>query len=164
MSLMGYAGLKEDWLNILVLIHVLTAVIGIGPTYFGHILLRKGQSYGQLRNSVGLLPLLEKFPKILGSLAVVSGILLAWLGDYGFKQLWIYGSLAIYVIIQVVVIGFMAPEGKKLAVKVMASTDPSDHPVSAELAADVAKVNKLNYVATCFGVILFLFMFFKPTL
>jgi uncharacterized membrane protein len=164
MSLMGYAGLTQDWLNILVLIHVLSAVIGIGPTYFGHILLRKGQTYGQLRNSVGLLPLLEKFPKILGSLAVVSGILLAWLGGYGFKQLWIYGSLAIYIIIQVVVIGFMAPEAKKLAVKVMDSTDPSDLPVSAELAADVAKVNKLNYVATCFGVILFLFMFFKPTL
>jgi uncharacterized membrane protein len=164
MSLIGYAGLTQDWLNILVLIHVLTAVIGIGPTYFGHILLRKGQTYGQLRNSIGLLPLLEKFPKILGSLAVVSGILLAWLGDYGFKQLWIYGSLAIYVIIQVVVIGFMAPEAKKLAEKVMASTDPADHPVSTELATDVAKVNKLNYIATCFGVILFLFMFFKPTL
>jgi uncharacterized membrane protein len=164
MSLLGYAGLSEDWLNILVLIHVVTAVIGIGPTYFGHILLRKGQTYGQLRNSVGLLPLLEKFPKILGSLAVVSGILLAWLGDYGFDQLWIYGALAIYFIIQVVVIGFMAPAAKKLTVKVLASTDPSDKPVSAELAGDVAKVNKLNYVATCFGVILFLLMFFKPTL
>lgn len=164
MSLIGYSGLSEDWLNILVLIHVLSAVIGIGPTYFGHILLRKGQTLGQLRSSLGLMPLLEKFPKILGSLAAVSGILLAWLGDYGFKQLWIYGSLSIYIIIQVVVIGFMAPAAHKLTAKVMASADALDKPTSAELYADVAKVNKLNYIATCLGVILFLFMFFKPTL
>jgi hypothetical protein len=164
MSFSGYAGLSENWLNILVLIHVLSAILGIGPTYFGHILLRKGQTLGQLRNSLGLMPLLEKFPKILGSLAVVSGILLAWLGHYGFNQLWIYGGLGIYIIIQIVVIGFMAPAAKKLAVKVMASTDATDQPVSSELSANVAYVNKLYFVASCLGALLFLFMFFKPTL
>jgi uncharacterized membrane protein len=164
MDILGYFGPSDNWINLLVLIHVLSAIIGIGPTFFGHVLLRKGQNYGQLRNSVVLMPMLEKFPKILGTLAVVSGILLSWLGDYGFKQLWIYGSLAVYVLIQIVVIGFMAPAAQKLVSKVMESKDPSDQPISAEFADDVAQVNKINYVATCFGVVLFLLMFFKPTL
>jgi uncharacterized membrane protein len=164
MSFTGYEVLSENWLNILVFIHVLSAIIGIGPTYFGHILLRKGQTLGQLRSSLGFMPLLEKFPKILGSLAVVSGILLAWLGNYGFELLWIYGALVVYVIIQVVVIGFMAPAAKRLAVKVGASSEQLDKPVSAELSAEVSKVNMFNYVATVFGVVLFLLMFFKPTL
>jgi hypothetical protein len=163
-SLGGYAGLSENWINVLVLIHVLSAIIGIGPTYFGHMLLRKGQTLGQLRSSLGFMPLLEKFPKIFGSLAVVSGLLLAWLGDYGFELFWIYGAIALYVIIQIVVIGFMSPSAKKLTVKVIAATDPVDQPISAELSAEVGKVNNLLYVASVLGTLLFLFMFFKPTL
>lgn len=164
MTINGNYSIPEDWIYVLVFIHVLSAIIGIGPTYFGHVLLRKGQTLGQLRNSLVYMPLLEKFPKILGSLAVVSGILLAWLGEYGFKALWIYGSLIIYVIIQIVVIAFMAPAAKKLNVKANASSEPADQTVSSELGADVSKVNKLQYVAGALGVILFLFMFFKPTL
>jgi hypothetical protein len=98
MSLNGY-DFTHNWLYILIFIHVVSAIVGIGPTFFIHVLLRKGQTYGQLRNSLGLTQALEKFPKILGSLAVVSGLLLAWLGDYSYKQFWIYGSIALYVLI-----------------------------------------------------------------
>lgn len=163
MSLNGY-GIPEDWLNILILVHVVSAIVGIGPAFFLHVLLRKGQNYGQLRNSLALAKILEKFPKILGSLAVVSGLLLAWLGDYGFEQFWIYGSIALYVLIQIVVVGFMAPIGNKLAAKVMASSDPADQPLKAEDAAALKKADGLNYIASTLGVLLFLLMFFKPTL
>jgi uncharacterized membrane protein len=161
---LGFYGLPKDWLQIIVFIHVFSAIIGIGPTYFCHVLLRKGQTLGQLRNSLNLVKLLEMFPKILGSLAVVSGLLLTWQGKYGFKELWIYGSIILYVIIQIVVIGFMAPRSHKLAKAAAASSDPVDLPVSSVLGAQVAKVNAYNYIATCLGVLLFFFMFFKPTL
>jgi uncharacterized membrane protein len=85
MSIHGY-DVSENWLNILVLVHVLSAIIGIGPVFFGHVLLRKGQSLNQLKSSLALSKLLEMFPKILGSLAVVTGILLAWLGDTASKR------------------------------------------------------------------------------
>jgi len=92
MTLGGYDYLKENWLYILVMIHVLSAIIGIGPTYFSHILLRKGQTYGKLRHSMEIMPTLEKFPKILGSIAVISGILLAlaW-------RLWIQATLDLWI-------------------------------------------------------------------
>ena len=38
----------------LILIHVLSAIIGIGPTYFGHVLLRQNQSLDELRASLEL--------------------------------------------------------------------------------------------------------------
>ncbi|WP_164472620.1 DUF2269 family protein [Cohnella candidum] len=163
MSINGY-GVPEEWLNILVFIHVVAAIVGIGPTYFGHVLLRQGQTWGQLKSSLVYTKTLEKFPKILGSLAVLSGLLLAWLGDYGFDQLWIYGAIAIYVIIQIVVIGFMAPAGQKLADTVFASAEPADRPVPHDIAARLSKVNKINWIATTLGIVLFLLMFFKPTL
>ncbi len=164
MSLNGYLGLMEDWLNILVLIHVISAIVGIGPVFFGHVLLRKGQNFGQLRNSLALSKLLEKFPKTLGTLAVLSGLLLAWLGDYGFKELWIYGSIVLYILIQIVVIGFMAPAAQKLATRVFSGSEPSDQALPAELASNVARIDRINWIATILGLLLFLFMFFKPML
>jgi len=164
MSLNGYLGLMEDWLNILVLIHVISAIVGVGPVFFGHVLLRKGQNFGQLRNSLSLSKLLEKFPKTLGSLAVLSGLLLAWLGDYGFKELWIYGSIVLYVLIQIVVIGFMAPAAQKVAARVFSGSEPADQALPADLASSLARVDRINWIATILGLLLFLFMFFKPVL
>ncbi|WP_217594834.1 DUF2269 family protein [Cohnella sp. GbtcB17] len=164
MSLTGYAYLEENWLGILVAIHVISAVVGIGPTYFGHVLLRKGQTLGQLRDSLSLSAKLEMFPKILGSLAVLSGLLLVWLGDYGWDQLWIIAAIVDYVLIQIVVIAFMGRAAADVAAKAQADKGPTERPASAELQAGVAKVNAINYVATVLGIVLFLLMFFKPTL
>ncbi|MFC3802088.1 DUF2269 family protein [Cohnella sp. GCM10012308] len=164
MSLTGYAYLEENWLSLLVAVHVISAIVGIGPTYFGHVLLRKGQTLGQLRDSLRLSAKLEMFPKILGSLAVLSGLLLVWLGDYGWDQLWIIAAIADYVLIQIVVIAFMARAAADVAAKAQADTSPVDRQASTELQAGVAKVNAINYVATVLGIVLFLLMFFKPTL
>ncbi|WEK54014.1 MAG: DUF2269 family protein [Candidatus Cohnella colombiensis] len=163
MSITGYL-FSENWLTILIIIHVLSAIIGVGPTFFGHVLLRKGQTLGQLRGSLALSLTLEKFPKILGSVAVVTGILLAWLGDYGFDKLWIYLSIADYIIIQVVVIAFMAPAGQKAAALVFAANDPLDQQASPQIAAAVSRANAITYIPTVLGVLLFLLMFLKPIL
>lgn len=163
MSITGY-GVTEDWLNILVLIHVIAAIVGIGPTYFGHILLRRGQNYGQLRSSLALTKMLEKFPKILGTLAVLSGLLLAWLGGYSFGDFWIYGSIALYVIIQIIMIVIVAPLSAKLNAALGGTAEPDSQPLSAEIAAILAKVDIYYWIASALGVILFLLMFFKPTL
>ncbi|MFC0274083.1 hypothetical protein ACFFIX_22300 [Metabacillus herbersteinensis] len=37
-------------IKVLVLIHVLSAIIGVGPTFFAHVLTRKKQSVEQLRH------------------------------------------------------------------------------------------------------------------
>lgn len=160
-----YHYVSDNWLNGLVVVHVLAAVIGIGPTYFTHVLLRKGQTLGQLRHSLKLAKTLEVFPKILGSLAVVTGLLLAWLGDnYGFDLFWIYGAIVLYVLIQIVVIGFMSPAAAKANELVFAAEGEPDQLPSAEINAAVARTNALTYVATVMGALLFLFMFFKPTI
>jgi uncharacterized membrane protein len=39
-------------MKILVLIHVLSAIIGVGPTFFAHVLLRKKQTLEELRMSL----------------------------------------------------------------------------------------------------------------
>ncbi|MBD3920266.1 DUF2269 family protein [Paenibacillus sp. PR3] len=155
-----------DGYMLLVVVHVMAAIIGIGPTYFSPVLLRTGQTTEQLHSSFRLGAILELFPKFGGSLAVLSGLALVIIGDYQFKDVWIYGSIAIYVIIQILVIGFVAPRQKKVlnwlldqASAVRTSTNP---PI--EYNALLSQVRTIHYIATVLGIALFVLMIVKPTL
>lgn len=149
-----------EWL---VTIHVLSAVLGIGPTYFGHILLRKKQSRDQLLESLSLFGLLNYFPKIGGTIAVVSGILLVALSGWKFSDLWIFGSLVLYVLIQTVAVAMMGPVLKQLVQALNAAVDQERDPAaSVGGLALLAKANRLYNTASIMGTALILLMIVKP--
>ncbi|MFI8576332.1 DUF2269 family protein [Rossellomorea aquimaris] len=101
-----------EWL---ILLHVLSAIIGVGPTFFAHVLTRPDKTIEQLKVTTELNKRLEYFPKIGGSIALLTGFILFYTGDYGsFAQLWILGSVLLYVFIQLIVIGFITPVSKKI--------------------------------------------------
>ncbi len=147
----------------LVLLHVLSAIVGIGPTYALHILLRKNQSVPEIRNSYQAANLIQFFPKIFGTLAVLSGIALAIIGSYGaFTQLWLIGSLILYVLIQIIMVGFAGPLVVLIGKWLM---DPVSQPLDVLPVEQVKLHNKiLNYLnmASILGIILFIFMILKP--
>lgn len=147
----------------LVLIHVLSAIVGVGPTFFAHVLLRRKQSIAELRQSLALGKKLEFFPKIGGTLAVLTGLALILIEDYGqFTQLWLIGSLILYVIIQVIVVGVAAPRSKKLAAWVF---DPGNAKAESLPAAQLSLLSQVNgwfYAASGCGLLLFIFMILKP--
>lgn len=155
---MGWAHLS--WL---VLFHVLSAIIGVGPTFFGHVLLRSNQSVGELKHSMQLSNKLDYFPKIGGVLAVLSGLTLIWLGHYGsFMQLWLLGSLILFVIIEVIVIGLVAPNSKKLTKWVLHKDNQHADSLPAEVMGYYSKSRNYLWLASVFGVVLFIFMIMKP--
>jgi uncharacterized membrane protein len=147
----------------LVLIHVLSAIIGVGPTFALHIILRKNQSVPELRSAYKTASILELFPKTLGTLAVLSGLILFFVGSYGsFTQIWAIGSLILYIIIQIFVIGFASPVMARLK-KWLA--DPASQSLQVLPEEQVNLHNKgLNYlnVASFLAIFLFLFMILKP--
>ncbi len=152
-------------MKILVLIHVLSAIIGIGPTYFAHMLLRKNQDAVTLRHSMAMSQMLNFFPKIGGTIAVLTGILLVILGNYGsFLNLWLIGSLVLYIIIQIVVIGVIEPKSKRLAAWVFdeKNKDAVDLPQEQNLL--LSKISNQFYIATALGTLLFILMIWKPVL
>lgn len=147
-------------MKFLVLIHVLSAIIGVGPTFFSHVLYRKSQTVNELRQSVKLAGWLEFFPKIGGTIAVLSGLLLIWIGEYGkITQLWLLGSIVLYVLIQIVVIAFATPPAKQLNKWLQ---DPANRSIQETLPEEpkklLSKVNGLFYVASGMGTLLFIFM------
>jgi uncharacterized membrane protein SirB2 len=149
-------------MQILILLHVLSAIIGVGPTFFGHVLLRKNQSAGELKHSLRMTKLLEYFPKIGGTIAVVTGIILVALQDHvEFKHLWIIASLVLYVLIQIVVVGFGAPLGKQLHAWAAATDLPDSGTVPAEQSQVLAKYERLYFIASAMGVLIFILMVVK---
>jgi uncharacterized membrane protein len=148
----------------LVMIHVLSSIIGIGPTFFGHILFMKKQQGGQLRQSLALFQMLNYFPKIGGSTAVVSGIVLVVLADWKFSDLWIWISLLLYVLIQVIAVGMLGPVMSQLTQALNSEDErPADLNTSTNTIRNLlTKANRLYNSASFLGIVLIILMIVKP--
>jgi len=147
----------------LVLVHVLSAIIGVGPTFYAHVLMRKGQSIEELRHSTKLSKRLDFFPKIGGTIAVISGLILYFTGDYGkFTQLWLLGSLILYIAIQAVVIGMLMPVSNRFAAWIHDPVNKDAKDLPAEQTNLYRKANGLLYLASTLGTLLFILMIVKP--
>ncbi len=152
-----------EWMQLLVLVHVLSAIIGIGPTFFAHVLTRKNQTVQEYRTSSFLASKLEYFPKIGGTIALLTGILLVIIGNYGsFMQFWLIGALVLYIVIQIVIIGLVMPITKKLVHWVNDPKNQNETEFPVEQKKQLVKVENLFYVASTLGVLLFVLMIIKP--
>ncbi|MDP5275191.1 DUF2269 family protein [Chengkuizengella axinellae] len=150
-------------MELLILVHVLSAVIGVGPIFFIPILLRKNQGIENLRFSMKTAKKLLLFPKTGGLTAVLTGILLILLSDYGsFYQLWLFGSLILYVAAQVILLGFIAPKQKKIALWLFDPKHKNETTIPQDIIQIRSKVNFLFYFAIALILIIFIFMILKP--
>lgn len=146
------------------MLHVLAAIIGLGPAYAFPLLLNPTSSASELQRNLHLVGRLELFPKVFGTLAVVSGLILFWFGSYGtILQMWLLGTLIVYVIIEVLIIGFLNPAAKKLE-SLLASTAVSADSVlpSSPIPALYAKVRNLHLWASILSLVIFILMILKP--
>lgn len=148
----------------LVLFHVVTAIVGIGPTYFLHVLYRRRQSVGEMKQSLRLGNVLELFPKTGGTLSVPSGIVLVVLSPARFLELWIVGSLLLYALIQLIVLAIVAPRQKQLRSMLDQPGLHDKEMLPGTIQAVAANINGWLYVVSALGILLFIFMIWKPVL
>lgn len=143
----------------LILLHILSAVIGVGPTFFAHVLVRRNQTPAQYRTSYAVSKMLEPFPKIGGSIAVLSGLALYFLGNYGsFTQLWLLGALVLYLLIQVTVVGLVTPASNQLQAWLDSAEGMAATAFPANQQGLLNKVNTLYWIASAMGVTIFILM------
>lgn len=149
--------LSMQWL---VVIHVLAAILGLGPAYAFPFLLRKASSIQEMERNLSQVAYLEMFPKVFGTLAVLSGLALFFIGSYGsFGQIWIMGTLIVYALIEVLIIGFLNPEAKKLQ-SALSSQEKQERVASLEPM--YARVRNLHAWAGVLGLLIFILMIVKP--
>lgn len=89
--------------------------------------------------------------------------MLYFIGNYGaFTQLWLLGSLICYIIIQIIVIGLITPNIKKLSQWVFNEENQSEKELLLLEQSYLSRANRLFYVASTFGLLLFILMIIKP--
>ncbi|HZG75359.1 MAG TPA: DUF2269 family protein [Paenibacillus sp.] len=151
-------------LKLLVAIHVLSAIVGIGPTFVMHLFLRGNQSAAQLRQSLDSMAIVERFPKVGGPVAVLSGILLVALYNYGsFGQLWLVGSLALFILVQIVVVGVAGRQLKPVMDWRRNANGSQESVVPLDVENALRRVGGTMWLAHALALALFLLMIVKPT-
>ncbi|WP_135556783.1 DUF2269 family protein [Paenibacillus cymbidii] len=153
----------------LVLVHVLSAIVGLGPAFAFPFLLWKRESVAGMEESLRTVTRLELFPKLFGTLAVLSGVLLLLMGSYGgWLQMWIVGTLAIYVLVEVLVVGFLNPASKRL-LGLLAETEakggavePGNLETPQEASVLYTRVRWLHAWASALCLVIFALMILKP--
>ncbi|WP_438447596.1 DUF2269 family protein [Gorillibacterium sp. sgz5001074] len=147
----------------LVVLHVLSAVLGMGPAFAFPWMLKRTSSIRELQSQAGMVARLEVFPKIFGTLAVLSGLALFFAGSYGpFRQLWTLCSLVLFVLIEVLVIGYLNPAAVRLLRLADELLERQVSEVTPELAAVSTRVRNLHLWSGILGLAIFILMIVKP--
>ncbi|MBS4211072.1 DUF2269 family protein [Neobacillus rhizophilus] len=149
-----------EWI---VLLHVVSAVVGLGPAYAFPLILRKEKSLEEVKRMADLVTRLEILPKIFGGLTLLTGILLVWLGNYGtFFTLWIAAVLILFILAEVVIIGFLTPAAKKLAMTLTQLTEQGKsetNPITLDL---LSKVRNYHIASCVIVLVIIALMVLKP--
>jgi hypothetical protein len=149
---------------LLAVVHVLAAVIGIGPTYFYPALFRSSLAPPELRGALTLAQRLAKYPQIGGPIAVLSGVGLVFAIDPGrlFVQKWVYLSIVLFVVVQVTILGVAVPAAKKLAAWAFHPSNADVTALSPEAASIYRRLRTAHTTAVVFSTLLFALMILKP--
>lgn len=148
---------------LLAIIHVLSAVIGVGPTYFFPALLRPSMPPSELRGALEVSRRLARYPQIGGPVAVVSGVaLVSAIDTHLFTQKWVAGSIALFIAIQVVVVGFAVPATKKLAAWAFHPANVEAKVLPPDAESHYRRLRTAHTVAAVLGTLLFGLMIAKP--
>lgn len=91
----------------LVLIHVLAAIIGVGATFVFPVLMSSPKNLTQLKFTLGILKKMELYPKIGGAFLLLTGFIMGFLSPSYFKEIWFSGSIVLYIVIQIFIIGIV---------------------------------------------------------
>ncbi|MNH82323.1 hypothetical protein D3C87_438290 [compost metagenome] len=145
--------------SILVLIHVLAAIIGIGPAFVLPVISHSARTSSQLRFVYHLNDKINKFPKVGGITLLVTGFLLMILDHTGFTKMWLNVSLVLFVIIEILIIGFLDPAMKSASKFIKKSKEEG---IPEGYLPMASKINVLNRIVHILTVLIIILMVIRP--
>ena len=145
--------------GLLVVIHVLAAVVGMGPAFAFPIISRMAKTKDQLVLMHNLMERIEKPIKIGSIILLLSGLGMGALNHHLFTQGWYITSIVLYIVAQIFVIGVSATNMKQSNERLsVASTD--------DIPSDVIALNKKSDMAlnisSALAIVMIILMSLKP--
>ena len=84
--------------SILILIHVLSAILGMGPGFIMIYIVKQAQTMTELKHAYAIRNRVHIFVMVGGSLLLLTGLLMGWLRPYLFQQGWYVTSLMLFLV------------------------------------------------------------------
>ncbi|OZM58027.1 hypothetical protein CIB95_00135 [Lottiidibacillus patelloidae] len=98
---------------IILIIHLVSAVIGLGVSFGMPIVLRLVKTTTQAKFAHEVNVGLEKYAKIGSITLLVTGLVMGALHPYLFKEIWYIASIVIYIAVQPIVAGILPKKTAK---------------------------------------------------
>src|SRR5690625_4379102 len=84
--------------DLLVVIHVFSAILGLGPGFVMIYIVTKARTMTELRHAYVIRNRIHIFVMVGGTLLLLTGISMGLIKPYLFKQIWFTGSLILFLI------------------------------------------------------------------
>jgi hypothetical protein len=145
--------------SLLVLIHVIAAVAGLGASFALPVVMNYPKTAEQARFSLELNKKIEVFAKYGSITLLITGLIMGFMFPALFTTGWYIASLIIYMAVQVIVAGIMPKKVAKMS-EIITSYKGEDLPASyKELTG---KLRPYNMILHTSAIILIILMSLKP--
>jgi uncharacterized membrane protein len=104
----------KNFVHVLLTLHIISAVIGIGPIFIYPLLIRSARTVSQLRLVFRIITKINIFHSIGSTVLIGTGIWMMIELKTGFHRMWLNLSLLLTALLSVIVLLFIAPCTKKM--------------------------------------------------
>jgi len=145
--------------SFVLLVHVLSAILGMGPGFVMIYIVTKATSMTELRHAYMIRNRLHNFVMVGGTLLIITGLLMGYMRPYLFHMKWYIISLSLFVI----ALGFgpvvLSPRSKPI--KALLKTHPGEE-IPATYYKLARKLFFYERVENILFVIIIFLMVLKP--
>ncbi|MFY3790131.1 DUF2269 family protein [Ureibacillus sp. MALMAid1270] len=145
--------------SLLVLVHVLSAIIGIGATFLFPVLTTSAKNLTQLKYTLALMKKAENYPKVGGIFLILSGLIMGFLNPTYFTKIWFTGSLVLYVVVEILIYAIANRKMMKVIPVVMAANGEE---IPNEYKVVEKTTQPIHMIASLIGIIIIVLMVLKP--
>lgn len=145
--------------SLLLVIHIVAAVVGLGASFGMPVLMSSVKTVPQAKFALAVSKGIEKFAKVGSITLLITGIIMAIIQPYLFKEIWYIASLVIYVAVQPIAAGIL-PKKAKLQMETLENYLGEELPDGYNtLAKESVPLNNVLHIA---AIVLIILMTIKP--
>jgi uncharacterized membrane protein len=101
--------------TILIVIHVLSAIVGVGPVFFFNLILKRARNNGELIYAHRLVEKMSRNANVGFGLLLLTGLSMGWINPYYFKMTWYVTSIILFFLSGCYAMFIIEPKLKRLA-------------------------------------------------
>lgn len=144
----------------LLVFHILSAILGVGPVFLFNMILKRAKTMVQLQYAHQIVEKLNRNANFSFGVILISGLLMGWMNPYLFEAEWYIASLVLFIISGMYAIFAVEPILKKL--QGIASNQTVPNEISLEYKTLFQRKQARDLVANLIAVAIILLMVIKP--